>query len=230
MDIKKIIVRPIIKSAARDFIIKWHYSGIYQPVKQIDLGAFYGAKLIGVATFGWGIKNKQQAKMVEGSEKRNFLELIRFAMVDEAPKNSESRVLSICFRLLKKRLPDLKWIFTYADGTRGHTGTIYRALGFLYLGKVKSAPFYVLSDGRIKNHIALIAGGGGASITADLRKLKPDEIAKRLNAKILNGFQYKYIKFIDGSWQGRLKQNIQDYKTLCGDSVNARTNSISEVA
>jgi hypothetical protein len=62
------------------------------------------------------------------------MELTRLALSDELPKNSESRVIAISLRLLRKLRPSLRGIITYADTAYGHTGIIYQASNFKYQG------------------------------------------------------------------------------------------------
>src|SRR5271155_595176 len=62
----------------------------------------------------------------------NMTELRRFVLTDECPRNSESRVLAFMQRRLKKL--GVQRVLSYADPAAGHTGVIYKALGFRYLG------------------------------------------------------------------------------------------------
>jgi len=69
-------------------------------------------------------------------------------MDDRCPRNSESRFISVAIRELRKLTP-VKAIITYADSAMGHTGIIYRATGFTYLGLTSPKDdFWV--DGKIQ--------------------------------------------------------------------------------
>ena len=57
------------------------------------------------------------------------LELRRFAISPEAPKNTASRVLAIMSILIKKEFPDI-WKFISYQDTEVHSGTIYKATGW----------------------------------------------------------------------------------------------------
>ena len=48
--------------------------------------------------------------------------------------NSESRVISVALKLIKKQFPNLKGVVSYADTEQNHKGTIYRAANFSYKG------------------------------------------------------------------------------------------------
>ena len=70
------------------------------------------------------------AKYADGGR---LLELRRFVLCDEAPRNSESRALSVMFRELRRA--GYTRILSYADPMHGHTGIIYKATGFEYRGR-----------------------------------------------------------------------------------------------
>jgi len=57
------------------------------------------------------------------------LELKRFAISDDAPKNTASRMLKIMCSIIKKELPEIKTLISYQD-VEVHRGTIYRAAGW----------------------------------------------------------------------------------------------------
>jgi len=61
-----------------------------------------------------------------------LLELRRFVLEDRLPRNSESRVLGVMLRSLRKK--GIRRILSYADPSHGHTGVIYAATGFVRHG------------------------------------------------------------------------------------------------
>jgi hypothetical protein len=64
------------------------------------------------------------------------LELRRLCLIDETPKNSESYFVSRTLKWLRKNT-DWEFVISYADAEQGHTGVIYRASNFKYLGVTK---------------------------------------------------------------------------------------------
>jgi len=75
------------------------------------------------------------------------LELRRLALIDDTPKNSESFFIGYCLRWLKKNTP-YRRIISYADISRGHVGTIYKATGFKLMGQTSAGSKMVVYDGR----------------------------------------------------------------------------------
>lgn len=63
---------------------------------------------------------------------RPLVELRRFVLEDFCPRNSESRVLGVMLRALRKQ--GVAVVLSYADPAHGHAGLIYRAAGFEYVG------------------------------------------------------------------------------------------------
>lgn len=58
-----------------------------------------------------------------------WLELRRFAIAPDAPKNTASRMLAVMVRLIRKQMPRIVHLISYQD-TEAHTGCIYRAAGW----------------------------------------------------------------------------------------------------
>jgi hypothetical protein len=63
------------------------------------------------------------------------LELRRLAICSEAPKNTASRMLAICRRLVKKKYPHIEKLVSYL-AVDVHAGTIYKASGWQPVGKI----------------------------------------------------------------------------------------------
>jgi len=134
----------------RDFIEANHYSHNVNGVKisqcfRVDFaGLLCGAVLFGaMSTTAW---------KKFGSDEKEVLELRRLVLVDKAGKNSESRVIGSCLRWIKKNMRHVKIIVSYADPNHGHTGIIYRASNFKYLGVSASDVGYEDTETGKKYH------------------------------------------------------------------------------
>ena len=64
---------------------------------------------------------------------KNYLELKRLAISNNAPKNTASRMIKIMTILIKKQMPEIVKLISYQD-TEVHTGTIYKASGWVNAG------------------------------------------------------------------------------------------------
>ena len=135
-NVKKIKVKVIPSKIANIFVKKHHYSGKVVPNSSLHFGCFLGGVLHGVLSFGSSINKKGTINLVANTKWNGFLELNRMAFDKYLPRNSESRCISVCMRLIKKNAPHIKWIISFADACQCGDGTIYRASGF-NLVKVK---------------------------------------------------------------------------------------------
>lgn len=197
---KDIIVKPITSAAAESVVKRIHYSGKTAAISQVHLGVFLKDKLEGVMQFGPPIDRRKLLPLVEGTKFNDFLELNRMAFSDVLPRNSESRALSIAFRLIKKHYPSIEWIVSFSDGTQCGDGTIYRASGFVLTAIRKNTTIKRLADGSI-------AASHGTS--------KKDFSG----AKTLDGYQLRYIYFLNQEARRRLTVPIIPFSKI--DEIGA---------
>lgn len=197
---KNIIVRVIPPKIANDFVKINHYSHKVASTSVVNFGAFIDNKLIGVAQWGRPINKYLQINLVKNTGWNSFLELNRLVCVDDTPKNTESRFISICLKLLKKNAPQVKWVISFADATQCGDGTIYRASGFKLIAINDSQQLYKLPDGE-KVHLMALQGGHYSSKRKDMLKAgytNPKKYMEEiLKGEKLIGKQLKYIYFID---------------------------------
>jgi len=196
---KEIIVKVIPSKIANEFVKKNHYSGkvVYS---QIHLGCFLDNQLHGVMSFGTSLVKKNIIHLVEKTGWNEFIELNRMAFDEYLPKYSESRCLSIAFKLIKKNAPHIKWIISFSDGCQSGDGTIYRASGFSLIGIKKNTSNILLPSGEIANTISFT--DGKSKWCLKIRREGYTSKTKYLNEKqkgwkFLDGFQLRYIYLID---------------------------------
>jgi len=136
IDVKNLLIKNISAKDANGFVKKNHYSKKVVPNSQIHFGVFFNNQLSGVLQFGPCMRKEFMLGLVKDTKWNDFLELNRMVFLDALPKNSESRSIAVCLRLIKKHAPNIKWIVTFADATQCGDGTIYRATG-AYLTNIK---------------------------------------------------------------------------------------------
>ncbi len=135
MDFKDYYIKPHgadFNGPLREMVEKIHYKHTSRSMKQREVfSLWYEDLLVGCAVFGDICSAK--GEVLYGAD---TIELRRFVLVNEAPRNSESFFLSRCIKLLKKS-GKYQRILTYADPNKGHEGTIYKATNFKYIGVEK---------------------------------------------------------------------------------------------
>lgn len=91
----------------------------------------------GACLFGYMAGSAKASCVIEGHEDQNeYRELMRLVLLDEVPKNSESKFIAWCIRWLKKNT-NLLALISFADPKFGHSGIIYKASNWTYCGLQK---------------------------------------------------------------------------------------------
>ena len=194
-------VQPIPFIAAKQILIRHHYLHSLPGGTKLAFGAFVDGKLLGAITFGIGPYNA--FSLVDGTCPDNCLTLSRLWLSERLPPNSESRVISVCLRYLRK-YTTLKFILTYADPAQGHVGTIYQATGWLYTGLSEATPKLDIGDGIARHSRSLAHAFGSHS----LKYLSE----RGLNVKVLPQIpKHRYIYFLDQDYRNRLKAPALPY-------------------
>ncbi|MBM3945085.1 MAG: hypothetical protein FJ317_06300 [SAR202 cluster bacterium] len=102
-------------------------------------------------------------RLVRGIKPDEMVALCRLWLSDDLPKNTESRVIAIALRALRKRTT-LKAVVSYADPAAGHIGIIYQATGWLYTGLSDAMPRFDIGDGVPRHSRSLSSVYGTHSV------------------------------------------------------------------
>jgi hypothetical protein len=106
---KDIIIKPILAKDANNLVKRVHYSGKVVPNSQLHFGVFLQNKLEGAMSFGPPINKKGTINIVKDTSWSGMLELNRMAFSDKLPRNSESRAMSIAFKIIKQNYPQIEF-------------------------------------------------------------------------------------------------------------------------
>jgi hypothetical protein len=214
---KDILVKPIKSADGNAFVKAHHYSGKVAQNSQLHLGVFLDGRLHGVMQFGPSLDKRKIQGLVSGTAWHEFLELNRMAFDEHLPRNSESRALSIAWRLMRKHAPQVKWVISFADATQCGDGAIYRATGFVLTGINRSDNLCRLPSGRVIHKMTLETGSNGKTKYVkypDFGNRSYHEItggrydfnlfSNSVGGEIVPGFQIRYIYFLDPAYRARL--------------------------
>lgn len=140
-------VRPIPEHGkVLTFLERWHYAkgGPNTSTERHGLYRLGGAKLFGVTL--WLPPTKVAAQSVAGDDWRSVLCLSRLAVHPVVPQNGASFLLGKSMKLVDRS----KWkcFLTYADTYHGHTGAIYRATNWDFVGETKAGDVWVDENGK----------------------------------------------------------------------------------
>jgi hypothetical protein len=151
-------------------------------------------------SFGPPINKKGTIRLVENTKWSNMLELNRMAFSEVLPRNSESRAISIAFKLIKKYYPNIEWIVSFSDGTQCGDGTIYRASGF------------VLTDIRESDALRRNPLTGEVMHTIQAHHLMKTKEFKTWEKT--KGYQLRYVYFLNKSAKERLNVPIIPFSKI----------------
>jgi hypothetical protein len=201
MSVKEIEVKLISKPIADIICKKYHYSKKVCSNSKLNFGVFFKNKIEGVVQFGVSMDKNRMAKNLN-LPLNDFLEINRMALSNDLPKNSESRVLGICIREIKKQYKNIRAILSFADATQCGDGFIYRASNFKLINIKKNTSILNLSDEALqfgRKHIPtlkkIVSRKSLDDYVIDGKYLS--HYVKKIGATQLIGYQLKYIYCYD---------------------------------
>lgn len=139
-------VRPVDIFTARRLVEEHHYArgasntavylhGLYRQSEDECLGV------------AWWLPPTKPAALSVSPDWRGVLALSRLVIVPDMPTNAASFLLGRSVRMVR-RDGRFHALVTYADEGQGHTGGIYRATNWEYVGAMKGHPSWHDTDGR----------------------------------------------------------------------------------
>jgi hypothetical protein len=132
-------------------VIQYHYAAGGSKTAVACFGLFraaevkqFGAKCYGVTW--WIPPTRDAAAATYPGNPNGVLALSRMAIHPDAPRNAASFLLMRSVKQLEARW---ECLVTYADQWQGHTGAIYRAANWQYIGLTDPEWVYVNTQGRM---------------------------------------------------------------------------------
>ncbi len=192
---------PVPHRVAQDVLVRHHYLHSMPGGTKLTFGVFTDSRLRGAVSLGVGPINGH--RLVEGATRDDCLTLTRLWLEDDLPKNSESRLLGVLVRALR-RSTRLKFLLSYADPGVGHVGTVYQAAGWLYTGVSEAQPLMDLGDG-VPRHLRSVGSAFGTHSAAYLRR-------RGLPVRLVpQAGKHRYVVFVDPTWRIRLLVPVLPY-------------------
>ena len=189
-------IKEISRQQALEMIQKYHYSNTLPSINKHFIGFYLCGELVGVVTLGWGTRPLHTIKALFPSlTTEDYFEIGRMVMTEEMERNSESQMLSQLIKWMKINLPNVKVLFTWADGMLGKVGYVYQASNFIYAGN--SVGEMYMKDG-VKIHVrqikSLIIPEGIVDSRITVRPTVQQ--MKDFGIQHYKGKQYRYIYFL----------------------------------
>lgn len=219
---KDIILKVIPGSIANPFIKAHHYSGSVVGNSKLHFGVFLDGELHGVMSYGPSMNKQQLIGLVAGTGWNEFMELNRMAFDPVLPRNSESRAISISLRLIHKHAPQVKWVVSFADACSCGDGTIYRASNFVLTGIKPNEALCTLPSGSRIHKMTLSSNptlsrkelGGKCYFDFTNGRFAWKTFLEVTGAKLLEGWQLRYVYFIDPACRERLTVSVIPFSKI----------------
>lgn len=190
------MIQKISKEDFTKMVYKNHYSKVLPKLTKLYLGSI---ELRAVVSLGWGVRPLHTIrKLFPSLTSKDYYEIGKLCLADESPKNSESKFISQIIKWLKINKPEIKVLYTWADGMLGKPGYIYQASNFLYGGYIWTDT-YVTDKGekihpRTAQGIMNIKEGYNKNLDCGRRPNK--EFMIKNNWKQYKGKQFRYVYFL----------------------------------
>ena len=202
--LQQLRVRPIPFRIAKELLVLRHYLHSMPGGTRLSFGVFVGKRLLGALALGVGPKLGH--RLVEGATAGDCVTLTRLWLSDELPRNSESKVIGVVLRALRRHTC-LKFVLAYADPNAGHVGTVYQATGWLYTGLSSPTPLYDLGDGVLRHSRSLGYSFGSHSV----RHIEASGVPIKA---VSQPPKHRYIRFLDSSWRERIRVPVLPYPKM----------------
>ncbi len=192
---KRLRVQSVPPAMVRPLMVERHYLRAMAAAPRRCYGVFLDGVLRGGVVFTSGARHGY--RLLSAARPQDVATLARLWLSDELPANSESRVLGIVLRDLR-RTTSWKLLLSYADPAAGHVGTIYQATGWRYLGETAGETYVRLADGRL-HHPRSVFTQFGSNRIGHLNAT--GIIASREEV----GGKHRYAYVLDPAWSWRLR-------------------------
>ena len=187
--------------AAKYAVENWHYSRMMPKSKLAKIGVWENSDFVGAVIFGVGATPELAKPYSLGMTQ--VCELVRVAMRNHA--TPVSRVLSIACKILKRSMPKLRLIVSFADTNQGHHGGIYQAGGWVYAGESFGRAIMTFGKAEHPRTLGLRYGKGGQSIPWLRANVDPNAKQIELPAK------YRYLMPLDDEMRKRIEPLRKPY-------------------
>ena len=199
-------ITPASRRAQEYACKKFHYAGV-TPSARVAYNVFNEAdEWCGVIMYGLGAAPAIAKPF--GLWQGQVIELVRVALNGKQGHGRTSQAVAMTLRQLKKDCPLVCIVVSYADSAQGHTGTIYQATNWYYLGPVISVNY-------IEKHTGKLIHGKTAG-----DKYKGGERDRIIPVK--NPPKHKYVYPLKKKYRALCKSLMVDYKPSVHGVMAAR--------
>jgi len=178
-------------NSAVSIIMKFHYSKVMPKITKFCIGGYIHNELVAVCTLGYGVRPFHTIKKIFPSlGVKDYLEIGKLCLSDNCPRNTESYFISRIIKIIKKFCPDVKILFSWADGIIGKPGYVYQASNFYYGGYILTEMY--LDKNGIRLHPRTVQGISIGNRVGK-NKSRAKSVTMTMGLKKYFGLQFRYI-------------------------------------
>jgi hypothetical protein len=164
------------------------------------LGVWESGRFIGAVVFAWGANRHLAGEY--GLRMTECAELCRIAL--NAHVTPVTRIISIAIKMLKREMPGIRLLVSYADMNQGHEGKIYQASNWYYVGQTGYEAGIML-NGKLTHRRTINSKYGTSDV--DWLRQRIDPAAERYEGKP----KFKYLLPLDDEITQRVKSLSKPY-------------------
>ena len=220
LDLKTAVVRAVSHKTAKQIILQYEWLGTMPVYVSHYYGIFFGLHCAGVACFGVGVGGSASPQVYKEwvDDPDTFAYLARGACVYWSPPNTNSKLISVACKLLRKEL-GTKIVVAYADTDAGEIGTIYQACNWVCVGQGSSLREWISPAGAIRNEKlpADLARKNGGNRQQWIQKLKDDGWKTQMSNP-----KYRYVYILDKGDKElvrRVEEKRVDYPKRAAEAI-----------
>lgn len=139
-------VRPAPLAEAQALVREHHYARGGSNTAVYVHGLYHRLSDMLVGVVWWLPPTRVACESVNRSQWKKVLSLTRMVMIPGAPKNACSFLLARSVKAIKKEARFVSLV-TYADESQGHTGGVYKAANWEYVGRTGPYPRWLDVNG-----------------------------------------------------------------------------------
>ncbi len=140
-----LLIAPCSQRAALYAVTHWHYSGRLSAPPLVRYGVWEAGVFVGAVIFGRGATSDLLRPY--GLDTTEGAELTRVALREH--DHPVSTIVARAIALLQLNSPGLRLLVSFADPARGHVGTIYQAMNWIYTGTTAPTTNFRTPEGAI---------------------------------------------------------------------------------
>lgn len=198
-------------AAAKYAVERWHYSKTLPPPPRVSVGVWENTFFIGVVLFSRGACPHLLSPY--GLQQTEGCEMTRVALTQHT--TPVTRIISRAIMMLKKLSPTLRLIVSFADPMQGHTGIIYQAGNWVFVGDTSPDYFHIDKTGK-KYHSRQVRRNGAPIKQYGQYRLTPDPRAMKL---VETTGKHRYLFPLDAAMQKQIEPLRKPYPKRAKDQA-----------